>query len=73
MANKRKPKSASVAARMPSIVKAAAVEMATEDGQSLSSFLESLIRAEARHRGLPIRVSLRPPMDREQVLKGYSL
>lgn len=54
MSNKRQTKSAYMAARIPPMVKQAAESMAQSDGRSLASFLETLVREEAKRRGIPI-------------------
>lgn len=54
MKNKRQTKTTHIAARVSPGIKRAAVAMAEQDGQSLASFLETLVRDEAKRRGIPI-------------------
>lgn len=57
MSSKRYAKDAQIAARVSVAVKDVAQEMAAEDGMSLASFLEYLVRKEAERRKKVIKVS----------------
>lgn len=57
MSSKRYAKDAQIAARVSAVVKEVAQEMAAEDGMSLASFLEYLVRKEAERRKKVIKVS----------------
>lgn len=56
MSSKRYAKDRQIAARVSTAVKDVAQEMAAEDGMSLASFVEYLIRKEAERRKKPIKV-----------------
>lgn len=56
MSSKRYAKDKQIAARVSAAVKDVAQEMAIDDGMSLASFVEYLIRKEAERRKKPIKV-----------------
>jgi antitoxin component of RelBE/YafQ-DinJ toxin-antitoxin module len=55
MSTRKYTKTAAIAARVAPSVKAVAEEMCAQDELSLSAFIETLLRKEARYRGLLIR------------------